>query len=81
MDAVDVWSASGGGDPLSAWTAPRFLRRAFDAGVKGYVAELPAGGPPRPSLPGARDLARSSGGSRLPGGRPSQAPKPLYGGR
>jgi hypothetical protein len=53
MEAAEVWSASGS-DPLSAFTSPRALRRNFDAGVKGYVAELPAGGPPRPSLPGAR---------------------------
>ena len=48
-----MWSASGGGDPLASWTAPRALRRTFDASVKGFVAELPSGGPPRPSLSGA----------------------------
>ena len=65
MEAAEVWSASGS-DPLSAWQAPRSLRRAFDPGVKGYVAELPAGGPPRPSLPGAGGaaLARSTAALR-----------------
>jgi hypothetical protein len=48
----EVWSPQGN-DPLTAWEGSRSLKRVFDAEVRGYVAALPPGGPPRPSLHGA----------------------------
>jgi hypothetical protein len=48
----EVWTPQGN-DPLTAWEGSRSLKRVFDAEVRGYVAELPQGGPPRPCLHGA----------------------------
>ena len=72
---TEVWSPAGN-EPLAAWECPRQLRRVFDAEVRGWTAELPPGGPPRPVMHGAAGRRVARAAWRHARGTP--APRPLH---